>query len=92
MLGFGGQCGAGIFSGLQLSLEISAEARLRGELVPCAREIPSTLSRRTPGPITTGFSFAKNVSRPAFSIDHAVWVAAFSGTTTDGVVHTKFES
>ena len=38
-------------------------------------------SLRTQGPITTGGSFAKGVCCTALSIDHAVWVPAFAGTT-----------
>ena len=36
-----------------------------------------------PGPIATGFSFAKSVCRFASSTDHAVWVPAFAGTTKE---------
>ena len=46
-----------------------------------AVSITSASSRRTPGPIVTGVSFAKSVCLCAFSIDHAVWAPAFAGTT-----------
>jgi hypothetical protein len=40
------------------------------------------LSSQQRGPITTGFGFAESASFTFdLSIDHAVWVATFAGTT-----------
>jgi hypothetical protein len=44
---------------------------------------PSERREREPGPIITGCGFAKGVYRFAPSIDHAVWVPAFAGTTAE---------
>src|SRR5438067_7160075 len=40
-------------------------------------------SRRTPGPINTRASFAQAIDHTALSMDSAVWVRAFAGTTKE---------
>src|SRR3954453_8152485 len=52
----------------------------------------SLLSRRTPGPITTGLSFAGDLSQRALPIDSAVWVPASAGTTVGALSPPTFFS
>jgi hypothetical protein len=41
-------------------------------------------SRRTPGPIIPVLIVAEDVNHIALTLDHAVWVPAFAGTTLIG--------